>query len=326
MSTAATNAGPTPGQTRPTAPPPLFDRLVDDAAIFPPGNAALPAAVGQHRALRTGELSAFVGPFLCTASRLDELRLVLDDEPGDEPPLDLAVVVDTGAAGLDAVATTVGADDRLDLHAVEIALGGDRDLGVAARRVATAILDAGLPQTTSRPLAYLAGPPGQAACAVGYQPLGCYVEVPRAPTARDALEVLAQYELRAKLRTGGADAAAFPDEHEVAAFLDACLDLELVIKCTAGLHHAVRHTDPATGFEHQGFLNVLLATHVLLDGGSVDDAVVVLAERDGVVLAGHAVALSVDEALRVRRSFASYGSCSVTEPVDDLVALGLVGT
>ncbi len=302
MSTAVSNAGPPPGPRGPSfALAALFAGLVDDAAIFPPGNAALPAAVRAHRLFRTGNLAAFVGPFLCTASRLAELRLVLDHEAGDEPPLDLAVVVDTGIGGLDSLAATVCADDRLDLHSVEIALPGDADLGTAARRTTTAVLDAGLSDGTA-----------------------VYVEVPRASTARDALEVLTEYDLRAKLRTGGADAAAIPAAQEVVAFLDACLDLELVVKFTAGLHNAVRHTDAANGFEHHGFLNVLLATHVLLDGATAADAVAVLAERDGVTLAVRARRLSGSDAARVRRTFASYGSCSVTEPVDDLVALGLV--
>ena len=42
----------------------------------------------------------------------------------------------------------------------------------------------------------------------------------------------------------------FPSEPEVAAFLRHAIDVDLAFKLTAGLHHAVRGTDPATGFEH----------------------------------------------------------------------------
>jgi hypothetical protein len=92
-------------------------------------------------------------------------------------------------------------------------------------------------------------------------------------------------------------------------------------KCTAGLHHAVRHDDPATGFAHHGFLNVLLATQALLAGGSVDDAAHLLDERDGDALAARAT----DEVLAsARRWFTSFGSCSVTEPLEDLHSLGLL--
>ena len=37
-------------------------------------------------------------------------------------------------------------------------------------------------------------------------------------------------------------------------------DRAVPFKCTAGLHHAVRYTDPTTGFRHHGVLNILVAT------------------------------------------------------------------
>ena len=74
-------------------------------------------------------------------------------------------------------------------------------------------------------------------------------------------------------------------------------------------------TTPRAAAAH-GFLNVLVATQVLWDGGSVADATDVLRERDGAALAAHDLSSA-------RRWFTSFGSCSVTEPLDDLVALGL---
>src|SRR5690606_4638017 len=92
-----------------------------------------------------------------------------------------------------------------------------------------------------------------------------YVEVPRVPGMSGALDVLAEYDLRAKLRTGGATADAVPTERELADFLDACLDRQLPFKLTAGLHHPVRHTDAASGLEQHGFLNVLAAVDEVLE-------------------------------------------------------------
>ena len=62
-----------------------------------------------------------------------------------------------------------------------------------------------------------------------------------------------------KFRTGGLAAELFPTPVELAAVICACRDRELPFKLTAGLHHALRHTDPETGFTHHGFLNVLVA-------------------------------------------------------------------
>jgi hypothetical protein len=128
------------------------------------------------------------------------------------------------------------------------------------------------------------------------------------------------------LRTGGLDASLFPSEDQVAAFITACLDREVAFKCTAGLHNAVRHTAADTGFEHHGFLNVLLATRTSLDGGSQDELAAVLANRDGERLAAQARELTEDHATGTRRWFTSFGSCSIDEPRHDLSTLKLLET
>ena len=94
-------------------------------------------------------------------------------------------------------------------------------------------------------------------------------------------------------------------------------------KCTAGLHNAIRHTGE-DGFEHHGFLNVLLATRLAFDGATTDDVVAVLEQRDAEPLLGLWHDQGEQAMARARRWFTSFGSCSVTEPLDDLTALGLV--
>ncbi|MFC7506123.1 hypothetical protein ACFQRR_29000, partial [Nocardioides sp. GCM10030258] len=76
----------------------------------------------------------------------------------------------------------------------------------------------------------------------------------------------------------------------------------------AGLHHALRNTDPETGFEQHGFLNLLAAT-------GVRDA-----EAMAAVLAERAAAPDVPSTSLLR----SIGTCSITEPIDELTALGLL--
>jgi hypothetical protein len=150
------------------------------------------------------------------------------------------------------------------------------------------------------------------------------VELPRT-AARDAvLDVLRGTRYRAKLRTGGVRTELFPSPAELAQTLDACVQRGVVLKCTAGLHHAVRHTDPATGFEHHGFLNVLLAVEALTEGASTGVAEDWLRETDAAVVARAIRLWSPADAARTRAFFTSFGTCSVLEPVDDLVALGLL--
>jgi hypothetical protein len=133
-----------------------------------------------------------------------------------------------------------------------------------------------------------------------------------------AADELALRELPLKFRTGGVTADAFPTPAELAASIAAALDRELSFKCTAGLHHAVRQTDPGTGLTHHGFLNVLAATRACLDG---TDTEAVLAASDAKTLLE---GLDDDTLERTRRWFTGFGSCSVLEPHDDLVELGLI--
>jgi hypothetical protein len=144
-----------------------------------------------------------------------------------------------------------------------------------------------------------------------------YVEVPGPATGSwlTAADEAAAEALRLKLRCGHVDHDLIPTSAMVAGWLSAALDRELEVKGTAGLHRAVRH-DPEGGGAH-GFLNLLVATRAVLDGASAEEAEALLEERDGTALAGH-------ELGQVRRWFTSFGSCSVAEPLDDLISLGLV--
>ncbi|HYF74201.1 MAG TPA: hypothetical protein VD864_15330, partial [Nocardioides sp.] len=150
-----------------------------------------------------------------------------------------------------------------------------------------------------------------------------YVEIPAdcSPGAwLAAADEVAAREFRLKLRTGGLDPAAFPAAATLAGWIDAALDRETPFKCTAGLHRAVRHTGE-DGFEHHGFLNLLVATRRAFDSATPDEVIEVLERRDDQALAAEARDLDLGGA---RRWFTSFGSCSVDEPLDDLRRLGLV--
>lgn len=273
--------------------PSIVERLIDDAAVFPPGDLPLADAVPAHVAHRSAWYSALVGPLLCPASSLPTLERLAQALPEPAGPLGVAVVADTGTAGvLDAVDAVAGAPS-LVLRGIEVPLRGS-PLGDAARRTVAA-LDAAL-----------GGPDDD-------EP--AYVEVPREHGWEAALDVVADAGYRAKLRTGGPSADAVPPNEEVAAFVVACLDRGIVMKFTAGLHHAVR------GPVEHGFLNVLLGVATAAGGGSVADVAATLSIDDGARLAAAVGAL---DAASVRRWFASYGSCSIAEPLSELIALGLV--
>ena len=278
--------------------PAFLDALVDDAAIFPPGNVPLDQAVKEHHGHREAPYAALVGGFVVSDTRLADLVPLADPDR----PLDLNVVV-TGGAGALEPAVRWSHADGLRLRGLEIALrdggGLGDDLARNASRVAAMVDNLRSEMSDD---------------------VEVYVEPPRRTLAGDqawlaALDEISTAGLRLKFRTGGVTADAFPSVAELASSIDAALDRETPFKCTAGLHDAVRHTDPETGFEHHGFLNVLLATRVALDGGDIE-AALSSAEPAAQLPAAEACASA-------RRWFTSFGSCSVLDVHEDLVDLDL---
>lgn len=289
--------------------------LVDDAAVFPPGNAALDTALSAHRRHRRTTWADLVGPFVVSDVALPELIEAVRAS-GDSTPLRVSVVVTGGAGAIEPAVRWAGRADELELAAVELALRDEQDLPRNARRVTTVVdqLRASGDLDDDTPV---------------------YVEPPRplgpepAASWLTALDEVAALDLRLKFRTGGVTADAFPSAAELASCIDAALDRELRFKCTAGLHHALRHRVDE-GFDRpvdqHGFLNVLLATRAALDGGGVDDIAQALETADPSVVRDTLDDEGEETLVSARRWFVSFGSCSVLEPLEDLVALGLVDT
>jgi len=282
-----------------TAVPPVLTGLVDDAAVFPPGSAPLPDALAGHARHRAAWYAALVGPLLVPSSAIGYLRRTGPVAAGT--PLAVGLVGDGGLDPLAADVTRVAALAGVALVQVEVAVakrGEDPAPGLAVLlELAAARAD-----------------------------LRWYAELPLTFGLLAGLDTLAAARARgvpvaAKFRTGGLAAELFPTPVELAAVVCACRDRALPFKLTAGLHRAVRHADPETGFVHHGFLNVLAAALAAHDGAEVADVAVVLATTDPAPL----VAAVTPRLSQNRPLWIGYGSCSVDEPLADLTGYGLIG-
>ncbi len=128
----------------------------------------------------------------------------------------------------------------------------------------------------------------------------------------------------AKYRTGGTTADAFPSDTALADIIVEAAQVGAPLKFTAGLHSAVRFPDPATGFQHHGFLNLMAATLQARSGAGCAAVLAALRERDSAAVAAEVESWTATEVRDVRRGFVSFGCCGVDEPVADLLALGLL--
>jgi hypothetical protein len=266
----------------------LFYDLVDDAAMFPPGNAEPAAALRGHWAVKHGRHADCVGPLLVRDDRLTELVDAARPDPGRRPPNRLRPPVDVVVVGPAAPiepprhVSVVGVEQVWDGAPIEV---GDSRLALEPVG-----LDA---------VEYLLATVGEA-------------RIEGAPVI-------------AKFRTGGVTADAFPSEDDLAYCILGAYNAGVPFKLTAGLHHAVRHTGERSGFEHHGFLNVMVAVARCNAGADERAVAETLAVRDVEALADEIRSWSADDAVAVRSSFLSFGCCGVEDPIRDLLDLGLIG-
>jgi hypothetical protein len=288
------NAALHPGQVG-HASPLLFIGLIDDAAMFPPGNAPLDRALAEHLEHRSAWYADLVGPLLVPADRMADVVEVVATQPLPSR-LRVGVIAPLGPDAAADALRSAGTTAAVQVSGVELPLKAAVDVSADWARL------------------------GADARAVWW-------EVDRGQDVRAQLDRLATADGGlggAKLRTGGTSPAAVPSAAEVAAFLRHAIDVDLAFKLTAGLHHAVRATDPATGLEQHGVLNVLCAIKAALNGAEEVELEGVLAEADPATLVERTNGMSEADASVARAFWSSFGCCGVTDPIDDLVALGLL--
>lgn len=136
-----------------------------------------------------------------------------------------------------------------------------------------------------------------------------------------------------KLRTGGIVADAFPSPEQIAFAIMACCEFEVPMKCTAGLHHPIRHFNDGVSSYMHGFFNVFgaaimaytnnLDENELLDILNDEDPYEFMFKKSGFEY--NEIEVSNEEIKEAREKFImSYGSCSFDEPIDDLKTMELL--
>jgi hypothetical protein len=301
-----------------------FEGLIDYAGLFPPAALAMEAAVAEYAGERNGAASWMLGRFIVPVSRLPDLHRASATRWTGAPP-GLSVIVDADS------------DARRWFESLRRMLDEIAQLRADPNLATIEVLEIPLPAPVSARDTFDA-PIGQLRAAIdqaGLRDLTAYVEIPDGARRHDllpgAMTALARTRLGAKIRCGGVDADAFPSAEAVAGFISAASANGVAFKATAGLHHPVRHRDPATGFVMHGFLN-LLAAATFAPGADEPQLREIVAEEDASAFVLHEATFSwrgrtagLAELQRARSTgFVAYGSCSFSEPVDDLVGLGML--
>jgi hypothetical protein len=275
----------------------LLEGVVDYAGLFPPASLDVVATARNYAAYRAGEDRWMLGRFVVGVAKLPELRsTIVSMRLGETWPV--TVVVPDAAAATSVLRSPDDASVRIE--SVETRAQSVGDVALIARAA---------PKTRE-----------------------VYVEIAPDESMPALLDAIASAKLRAKLRTGGVKADAFPSSAQVVGFIRGCLDRAIAFKATAGLHHPLRgsyrltYDADAPTAAMFGYLNLFLAAAFMRGGMNDQDAAELLIETDpaaivieeqGIRWRGH---MADAEMIRAARGKAatSFGSCSFREPVDEL--------
>ncbi len=306
--------------------PPLLARILDDAALVSPGpRPEMTDVLDAHLDARAGRYGGLLGSLVVPVSRLQEFVAVLvKRRPGAPVPITLSV--DTGLGGVPkALSLTTSRSALLTTGTVEMPAPHDVD-SVWLERVTEFVPD----------------------------DVVAVVE-PRRPDADGSDDWIAGvrrvvgHGCRPKLRCGGDRAGVFPGVTDVSRFLAVVAASGRSFTASLGLQGAARHVDPDTGFDHHGWLNLLVAVTRSLsavpptasggpdDGGRggtevsveppaelVDAVRGALDATDAEVLAAEVADVDAPTALRVRAHLSSFGSSAPADQGAEMARLGLV--
>jgi len=293
----------------------LLTGLVDYAGLFPPAGLAMGTAVANYAGYRAGQDAFALGRFVTPVARFAKLEAAFNGLAQQH--------------GCWHIAALLGEDWAADFAAI-----ADLNHRMAGRMVVDSVEAKTAKVADIRRLATLTPPTITAYCEL---------DPARWPAHIAAVK---DCGLRAKIRTGGLVAQAFPAAEAIAEFLLHCVQNRVAFKATAGLHHPVRCTRPLTyeadapsGTMH-GFLNVFLAAALALRGADAPAIAAFLNSPDGTPDAATPAAtfaanqdtlewqgetFTAGFLHQVRTSFAiAFGSCSFTEPLEDLRELKIL--
>lgn len=303
----------------------FMSRIIDYAGLYPPANLPLEEAFQNFLEYQDSPDSWMLARFVVPAKRLPHLTPLM---PASAPMLSFTTLGRSGATADEFLAHL-----NLDLEDIR-SFREAHGAGVVVDMFEVALPSSALTDATQahdlvKSASDMLNKNGitvffEASFGEGWQA--------RAENLIRALRKLKDRHVGFKLRTGGVTADAFPSTEQVAWTIASVRDAGVPLKCTAGLHHPIRHYNESVQAKMHGFLNVFGAG-VLAEAHGLSQAQIQAILEDenpanftfdenGFVWRDLRVVTS--EITKSRPFATSFGSCSFDEPREDLRNLGML--
>ncbi|MDX1672391.1 MAG: hypothetical protein R3211_08610 [Balneolaceae bacterium] len=316
----------------------FMKEIIDYAGLFPPAGLPLDQALGNYSRYRKGPYRWMLSRFIIPVGKLPELDSYRETLLAEGEPYRFSLL----GAKTKSISQFMDELDNVVSHAEEFhkTHGPDVTTEVLEIKLPSGEQVAGDPELLSELLT------GTAEKMNGSDRLPgmVFLETPMGSAWREELDTVLptigrfnrQHDhpiVGFKLRCGGTEAAHFPTPEQVAVAINRARDNDLLLKCTAGLHHPVRFYSGEVEAKMHGFLNVFgggMLSHL----HRFDDRLLVdiLSDEEAGNFNFSANSfrwkdyeLHLRDIAKLRdTSMLSFGSCSFEEPVEDLKALELL--
>lgn len=305
-----------------------MSQIVDYAGMYPPANLSLEEAFKNFIAYQTDPQAWMLSRFVVPAKRLNEI-----------PAFDGALSFTTLGRG--------GKDMDEFLANVNLDIADIRAFDDTHQTASADMYEVALPASSLTDKFTANDIVTRAADALNKNGITVFFEAPfdtaqgnpfgegweaRAEKLLRALRKVKDKHVGFKLRTGGVTADAFPSTEQVAWAIIQTREAGVPLKCTAGLHHPIRHFNDSVQTKMHGFLNVfgagvLASVHGLSQAEiqsilEDEQAANFIFDESGFEWKGLRVASL--EIQKARQFATSFGSCSFDEPKEDLRHLGIL--
>lgn len=313
----------------------MLSEIVDYAGLFPPAGLELEPALRNYAAYRTQAESWMLSRFICPAGKLAALGEYADELFSAEAPFRFSVL-GRGGDNRESFCAHLREDydaivqfrqqqgARVAIDAFEVRLpadwAGSNTKGRFFRRAAQVAADAGLRIDSQFFEVSLEGDWRDNVAGVAEHLADFNGDAERAKLPPAGI----------KLRCGGLEPSAFPTCEQVASAIELCRDAGVPLKFTAGLHHPIRHHNPAVRTHMHGFINVFVAGILAYSLGLEHHDIRAIVEEESPrafsfsddFLGWNEAEATVSEVTFARRHrVISFGSCSFDEPREDLARL-----
>lgn len=315
----------------------FLNGLIDYAGLFPPAKLPLDEAFPNYVKYKNEKYQKIISKFICPAEKLSELQSLLYEIPESfERVYPVSVL---GKGGLDKEDFFMNLEyDLKNWHTFQSKNSTVTESKTFEVKIPEVLIASGNSDT----IYDLIEPCSDFISQIIGEDVIIAFEVTLIDdwkhNTRKSIEAIKRHNLNFdnvifKLRTGGLTAEAFPATDQVAFVIHELLDRNIPMKCTAGLHHPLRHFNKSVNIKMHGFFNifccgVIAYTHNISHHEMVnllEDENATRFEFSGEYFSWNGYRVTLDEISAGREEFLlSFGSCSFNEPLEDMKSMGLL--